>query len=409
MVARIRCGKTMRGVLAYNESKLAKGEAELIYASKFGRDGIGLSIDEKFQRFISLFKMNPRVKTNTVHISLNFDPSERHQNIKLTEICQAYLDKIGFGDQPYLVYRHDDAAHPHVHIVTTNIMRDGSRIDLHNIGRIRSEMARKEVETEFGLVKAEGRSKENKTKLQDIAQVSYGKTQTKKGIADVVTGVIRDYKFTSFTELNAVLNHFNVAVDQGYENTKMRKHNGLVYSLMRDRKRVGVPIKASTIDRQATYQFLVEHFKLNRVTRKAFQPSTGSRVNNALQRSSGSLSRFEKLLHKDGITVSWAINKQAQIFGVTFVDHLNKVVFKGSDLETGLSANNLLDKLRLNPAETHQVPSKNTSSLNQEKLNSPSELVRGGAIKSLLTPIDSSTGMPLTKRQRRKRKNRKTH
>jgi len=399
----------MRGVLAYNESKVAKGEAELIHASRFGRPGVELSIDEKLQRFMSLFKMNTRVKTNTVHISLNFDPSERHQNTKLSEICQAYMDKIGFGDQPYLVYRHDDAAHPHVHIVTTNIMRDGGRIDLHNIGRIRSETARKEVENEFGLVKAEGRGKENKAELRAIGQVTYGKAQTKKGIANVVQGVIRDYKFTSFTELNAVLNHFNVGVDQGYENTKMRKHNGIVYSLMSNGRRIGVPIKASTIDRQATYQFLVEHFKLNRVTRKTFQHSTGSRVNNALQRSSGSISRFEKLLHKDGITVSWAINKEGQIFGVTFVDHLNKVVFKGSDLETGLSAKNLLDKLTLNPTETPLSPSNNTSSLNQEILNSPSELVRGGVVESLLTPIDGSTGMPLTKRQRRKRKNRKTY
>ncbi len=56
------------------------------------------------------------------------------------------MSKIGFGDQPYLVYQHFDARHPHIHIVTTNIKSDGSRIKTHNIGRNQSERARREIE-----------------------------------------------------------------------------------------------------------------------------------------------------------------------------------------------------------------------------------------------------------------------
>jgi len=60
-----------------------------------------------------------------------------------------YMEKIGFCEQPYLIYRHYDAGHPHIHIVSINIRRDGSRISLHNIGRNQSEKARKEIENEF--------------------------------------------------------------------------------------------------------------------------------------------------------------------------------------------------------------------------------------------------------------------
>ena len=398
----------MRGAIAYNESKVAKGDAELIHASKFGLAIDGLTTNQKLQRFNSLFQLNPRVKTNTVHISLNFDPSERFENGKLKAICQAYLDKIGFGDQPYLLYRHDDAAHPHVHIVTTNIQRDGRRINLHNIGRIRSETARKAGEAEFGLIRAEGRGKEKKAELKNIAHAVYGKTQTKRGITNVVTGVIRDYKFTSLNELNAVLNHYNVAVDRGHENTNMNKHHGLVYSLIKDGKRVGVPIKAGSIDRQATYQFLVEHFNLNRVTRKSSQPAVVSKVKNALSNSGGSIIRFDELLRKDNITVSWARNKTEQIFGVTFVDHANKVVFKGSDLAKDLSAVNILNKF----SEKTPLPAPSTSlvddPLKQELSFDRGQPQRHGVIESLLTPIDSPSGMPLEKKRRKKRKTRKT-
>ena len=67
------------------------------------------------------------------------------------------MDKISFGEQPFLVYNHTDAGHPHIHIATINIKPDGNRIDIHNIGRNQSEQARKEIEIEFNLIKASKR------------------------------------------------------------------------------------------------------------------------------------------------------------------------------------------------------------------------------------------------------------
>lgn len=52
------------------------------------------------------------------------------------------MERIGFGEQPYLVYKHNDAAHTHVHIATINIKPDGKRIDTHGIGWKLSEPAR---------------------------------------------------------------------------------------------------------------------------------------------------------------------------------------------------------------------------------------------------------------------------
>ncbi len=90
--------------------------------------------------------LNENVSRNSVHISLNFDPSEKLTNEQLKEISDRYMQKIGFGEQPYLVYQHFDAGHPHIHIVSVKVRADSTRIDTNNIGRNQSEKARKEIE-----------------------------------------------------------------------------------------------------------------------------------------------------------------------------------------------------------------------------------------------------------------------
>ena len=207
MVARINAGKSISKALNYNEQKVQQGKAELLSASGFLKEISRLSFYDKIGLFKKSQSLNSRVDTNTFHASLNFDPSDKLTNEKLVKIADAYMDKIGFGQQPYLVYRHCDSAHPHVHIVSTNIQRDGSRISMHNLGRNQSAKARKEIELQFGLVRADGkRAVESLMHMPVNAQkVFYGKSETKRAISNVLAAVLNQYKFTSLPELNAVL------------------------------------------------------------------------------------------------------------------------------------------------------------------------------------------------------------
>jgi len=127
MVAKIITGKTMRGALSYNENKISEGKAIGILASNFGKEFSELSLHEKLNRFQNLNRWNRKTKTNTVHISLNFAPGEKLSTDQLSKIASFYMSQIGFGNQPFLVYEHHDAAHPHVHILSTNIRSDGRR------------------------------------------------------------------------------------------------------------------------------------------------------------------------------------------------------------------------------------------------------------------------------------------
>jgi hypothetical protein len=113
MVCKVRCGKSVRGAINYNENKVKEGKAECIGALNFVGEAQHLKFYEKLATFENLIERNTRAKTNTLHISLNFDVGQNLSQNKLNQIATAYMDKIGFGDQPYLVYQHHDAAHPH--------------------------------------------------------------------------------------------------------------------------------------------------------------------------------------------------------------------------------------------------------------------------------------------------------
>lgn len=199
----MKSGKSIKGVLSYNEQKVQQGKAELILATKFACDVSELSFSQKLQRFEQLNKKSQKVKTNALHISLNFPPGEKPDTETLQNIATSYMEHVGFGDQPYLVYRHDDANHSHIHIVTTPIKANGKTIDLHNLVQRKSEPARKALEKEYGLIQAEGRKQEKPVTpaLSSLEAAKYGKAETKATISNIVREITANYKYTSLEEL----------------------------------------------------------------------------------------------------------------------------------------------------------------------------------------------------------------
>jgi len=110
MVARINTGKSILKALNYNEQKVKNGKAECICACGFIKDNNELNFYNKLHHFKRYISLNERASCNTIHISLNFDSSEKIGVEKLQTIAKKYMEILGFVDQPYLVY--NDAYHP---------------------------------------------------------------------------------------------------------------------------------------------------------------------------------------------------------------------------------------------------------------------------------------------------------
>src|ERR1035438_4637320 len=263
MVAIIRASGSLRNVLHYNENKLKQNNAELIHSMNYGKDTEKLGFTDKIKTLEKLTSLNDRTKLNGVHITLNFDPSEKLSKETLRKIADDYMQKIGFGNQPYLVYQHNDSGHPHIHIVTTNIEHDGKRIKMQNIGRNQSEKARKEIEKDFKLVRAQREQLKQAYELKPVKaqKVWYGRSETKRAITNVLDVVLPNYKYASLPELNAVLKQYNIMADQGSENSRTYKNGGLVYRVLDEKgQKIGAPIKASDIYNKPTLRTLKERF-----------------------------------------------------------------------------------------------------------------------------------------------------
>ena len=363
MVVKITSPHSLQRALNYNEKKVEKGQAECIAAGNYLREPGQMKFHQKLERMQDLISLNERTKkTNTLHISLNFDPTEKHSREKLEAIAKSYIEKIGFGNQPYLVYQHNDAGHPHIHIVTTTIQSDGKRIDTYNIGRNQSEKARKEIETEYGLVKAQGKKAIPSLEIipVDIQKAQYGKAETKRSITNVLDIVINQFKYTSLTELNAVLKQYNVVADRGSKDGRIYKTNGLLYKLLDEKgNKIGIPIKASSIYSRPTLKNLEKMFEENKIKREPDKKKLKTSVDWVLSKSPANLKDFIQALAKEKIQTVLSENKEGLIYGITFIDFRSKSVFKGSDLGKEYGVSGIQEKLGKSPkVEKHKQSGK---------------------------------------------------
>ena len=361
MLPVIKHPASIKRVLNYNEKKVQQKKAELIYAGNFIKNTDELTFREKLERFEKQMALNQRAETKVMHVSINYHPNDA---AKLTrdmqiELAKAYMEKIGFGNQPYLVYEHTDSGHPHVHVVTTLIREDGSRINTHNLGRDVSEPARKKLEEQYGLIKADRQGpqqqKEQHLKI-DAQKVEYGQAETKRSVINVLDNVIDNYAYTTLPELNAILKQYNVEADRGGLEGRIYKNRGLIYHVLDDEgTRIGVPIKASSIYSKPTLDKIEGKFQENKIKKTQYQQHLITTIDWVLHKEPKSLEEFIKALEKERIAVVVRISDNGRVYGITYVDNEKQTVFNGSDLGKKYSANKILQKLGQLPEKPIQL------------------------------------------------------
>lgn len=437
MVAKITCPQNISRALNYNEQKVQQGKAECLYAGNFLKDAHCLNFYEKLHRFEHQNALNERAKTNTLHISLNFDAGDKLDREKLLKIASAYIEKIGFGRQPYLVYQHHDAGQyppSYCHFI---IEKDGKRINTYNIGRDKSEKARKDLEQEYGLVRAQSKKQMQKAELTPTEQwqqsfvhraasaqkVQYGKMETRRAITNVLDAVVNHYKYTSLAELNAVLKLYNVMADQGNEDSRLYEMKGLYYRVLDELgNKIGVPIKASAFHLKPTLKYLEQKFAANEVLRQPHKQHCKVKIDWALLGKAHTLAFFKEALQKDGIHVVLRKNEEGILYGITYVDLKNKVVFNGSDLGKEYSTKGLMERLAnrmmQEQAREQKVGQKFSYTHGKEKaleIQQADEKERcqafERAMEVVLRPLEQPNYIPgeLLKKKRKKKQSRGLH
>ncbi len=230
MIARILYRENVHGVLNY---VLGKSKSAVLGFQNTYSD---TDTDKEFFQSV-LYHLGHRCdfEKRYVHTTINLPHGERLSDKDFSKLSKEYMQHMGYGEQPYIIVRHHDTKHQHVHIVSTTIKEDGSQINLSNDFR-RNVATQKHLEKQYGL----SPSPETKERKElPIYQTPQFKKEDINGvrfyILDILNNTLQKYNVRSFGELAELVrpyhiqlrtgnNHegrigvsFGVAIDKGYQ------------------------------------------------------------------------------------------------------------------------------------------------------------------------------------------------
>jgi len=361
MQPKISVKKRIRKPLYYNEQKVSEGKAEKIHAENFLKDHDHLTKNDILDRFRQRSTFNEKMQDDGVHFSLNFGKQEQLDNEKLTLIANRYMAGMGFEDQPYVVYRHNDAGHTHIHLVATTVRANGDRIDLHPRDYLKSLLLCKQLEKEFSLEKLVGVREDQKVEfsVDHAHKVSYGEPGLKRAISDVLNTVVGHYNYTDLKELNAILKQYNVVANPGEAGSRLNQVGGLLYhAIDSDGNRVGVPIKASLFLLKPTLKNLEQKFTQNESQRETHRERLSTAIEWALAGRAPNWKELTEDLEKQGIALVVEKNK-GDIQRLFFIDHGNKCAFEAKNIGPSYCLDELKNRCRPEEQMTEDIELKN--------------------------------------------------
>jgi hypothetical protein len=228
---------------------LEKEKASLLYA-----EGVRIKDKESIVKsFIAQQKLNPKIAKPVAHISLDFSVQDKH---RLTDqfmagIAQEYMGKMGYRHTQYIIVRHHDTDHPHIHIVINRIDNNGTRISDQN-EKLRNVKICMELTKKHCLYISTGKEnvKEHRLKEPD---------KTKYEIYHALKSAILNCK--NWIELRSELLKSGITIAY-IKNGETEKIQGVRFG------KNGYEINGSKIDRACSYSKISYQLYLNEKLRK---------------------------------------------------------------------------------------------------------------------------------------------
>ncbi len=404
MVANIRSGSSPGGALRYNKEKVDKDEAEVLFWQKmlepFDKHG-RMDIDTCMDSFWPYLEAN-RQTTNTVfHASLNPSPEDRLTDEQLRKIACEYMERMGYGKQPYIVFKHMDISREHLHIVSLRVDEQGRKLP-HDFEARRSMEILRDLERKYGLhpnVKGQ-----ELTDREGLRKVNYPEGNVKRQVSSVVRSCLRNYKCSSYGEFRTLLEAFNVSVEERTGIIDGRNYAGVIYGAMTDDGYgIGTPFKSSKIGKDVGYNALQRYYENSKIRLK--EDGTLDRLRQTVKDAmspNNTRDEFRRLLKAENIDAIFCINPVGRIYGVTFIDHNEGIVANGSVLGKEFSAN-VFNDLYPAPKEMQQVAERHAEQQHEQ---------RSHAVNPLTGIVDTVLDLAAYEEQQRqilRRKKRKFH
>jgi hypothetical protein len=358
MVAVISSNTSLFGTLLYNKNKVDKGKATFlsshnVYERKDGLFGMGTTI-KSFEPYLIA---NDKTENPIFHVSINPSPKDNLTDEDYKEIADRYMEDMGYGNQPYVVFKHTDIDRFHLHVVSVRVDETGKKID-SNFEKVRSMKICRQIEKDYNLHPAT--KQEQQVYSIPTKPLNYKEGDVKRQVGNIAKAILKNYTFQSIREYRTLLEKANVTVEEVKGLRNGIPYHGLVYSALdkngNSKNKIGTPFKSSLFGKDINLQALNQHFEKSKQqiadnkTREYLKPI----IFKAMQQTQ-SIDEFSLLLKEKNIEPVFRINDRNRIYGLTFIDYQNKAVLNGSRLGKEFSANVFEEKFRQLPVPEKEI------------------------------------------------------
>jgi hypothetical protein len=167
MIAKIVQGRGFRGAINY---VMDKKNARLLFAE-------GVRLKDKasvIQSFITQSKLKPKISKPVAHISLDFSAQDKGwlTDKLMIGVAHGYMERMGYKNTQYIIVRHHDTNHPHIHLVINRIDNNGNRISDKN-EKLRNTKVCMELTKKYGLYIASGKENVKEHRLKEPDKTRY--------------------------------------------------------------------------------------------------------------------------------------------------------------------------------------------------------------------------------------------
>ena len=337
MIAKISSTENLGGALGYNFKKMQHNEAVVLCVNELrkGFDGT-FQMDKVLADMQKAIPEQCRTKKTVFHCSLNPHPDEKLSDEQLTQIAKEYMEALGYGNQPYIVFKHNDIAREHIHIVSLRVDSKGRKINDKYEGR-RSKKITDALEKKYNLIPS---SKVSEKPTTETPKIDATQGNVKEQVSNTVRSVLKHYSFCSLGELNAILSRYNLAVEEVKTEYRGKRYDGLVYVPTDDKgNKVSMPIHASDIGRGVGYAAIQNKMQKSKEAVKPLIPSVRRKVLEVMRTSPSTEERLRQRLEEQGLRVVIRKNESGRIYGITFIYDEKGIALNGSRLGKGYAAN----------------------------------------------------------------------
>lgn len=388
MIANITQLSKLEPFIRYNNNKVLTQEATVLDLG-----GTLFKKETKYAEYmINAFGNNVKCnrKDKFLHVSLNFLPADNAvlNDTTLKEIVSEYLIGIGFDqDHPYIVYKHDDTIHPHVHIVTSKIDINGKCITNASNYR-KSQKITRELEIKYNLTRVSSQRQEAVVheRLADAPNLRDKLNFHIKNALEVL-------QVQSFIEFVMYLNNHNLDVqlitNVDFKNGEAYVYEGVVFNcLTGDFKQNQKGIKASSLYLKPTKKNLDVLFAKNKEVHKKTQAVIKRELDAIFSKYDQiTLSDLKIILLRHDITLNCKEDIYGKIVGISFFDKKTGLKMTGENIGKNYTARKIqpflgdTTTLKVGDKTSHATPKNVVVWHNLEK--SKSEAIdRGAEIES---------------------------